>query len=166
MWLLRQAGFCLSLFLIAAAYRSRHYVSVLTRGGELRGVRIILEQDRRVVLVAHWYAPWAWTLPGGGVDPGETAEQAVIREVREETGFHVRSIAGQLGTYAGPLNKGDRLSVYLSSDFDGTVAFKRNREIIACAWFGLDDLPAGLAPASRRRLDAYRAGVRGETGRW
>lgn len=51
---------------------------------------VITDGDARVLL-AHWVEGRraAWTLPGGGLEPGEDPERAARREVREETGYRV-----------------------------------------------------------------------------
>jgi len=53
---------------------------------------IITDDDGRLLLIKRGHEPDAglWSLPGGRVEPGETDEQAVVREIREETGLSVR----------------------------------------------------------------------------
>jgi 8-oxo-dGTP diphosphatase len=51
----------------------------------------ICVRDGRVLL-ARWVAPDGerlWTMPGGGIDHGEDPADAVVRELEEETGYHV-----------------------------------------------------------------------------
>lgn len=54
-----------------------------------------------IVLVERKNPPKGWALPGGFVDYGETLEQAVKREAREETGLKIKIIR-QLHTYSNP----------------------------------------------------------------
>ena len=46
----------------------------------------VIEADDHVLL-SHWAEGDRWTLPGGGIDPGEHPVDAVVREVLEETGY-------------------------------------------------------------------------------
>jgi len=52
---------------------------------------VIVDDAARVLLVKRRFAPLAgeWSLPGGAVDVGETLEECVTREMREETGLDV-----------------------------------------------------------------------------
>jgi 8-oxo-dGTP diphosphatase len=54
---------------------------------------VVHDPAGRLLLIqrAHAPHPGRWSLPGGRVEPGESVEQAVVREVREETGLDVRA---------------------------------------------------------------------------
>ena len=79
-----------------------------------------------------------WELPGGKVEPGETEEEALVRELREELGIEVR-VGPQIApeTDAGP---GRVLRVYRAELIDGAPApvgpEPTHDEI---RWFALDD---------------------------
>lgn len=62
------------------------------------GAYAILLRDG-LVLLTHQAEPLPeWQLPGGGIDPGETAQRALHREVFEETGWHIGT-PRRVGTY-------------------------------------------------------------------
>jgi acetyl-CoA carboxylase carboxyl transferase subunit beta len=52
---------------------------------------LITGPDGRVLLVLRGHEPGKgqWSVPGGRINPGETPENALVREVHEETGLHV-----------------------------------------------------------------------------
>ena len=58
------------------------------------GVAAVVIEDDRVVLVRRGRPPayGEWSLPGGAVEPGETLEEAVVREVAEEIGLSVEVV--------------------------------------------------------------------------
>lgn len=57
-------------------------------------VGAIIKKDEKVLLIKRGNEPFNsyWCLPGGHIDYGETAKQAVIREVKEETGLTIKPV--------------------------------------------------------------------------
>lgn len=63
----------------------------------------IFSPDRRKILLIKRRDVPVWVLPGGGIDPDESAEKAIIREILEETGFTVK-VDRLIGDYI-PINR-------------------------------------------------------------
>ena len=61
----------------------------------------IRDNEGRILLVRRGDEENMWSLPGGGMDPGESLEDAAVREVREETGLIVEPTA-LIGVYSSP----------------------------------------------------------------
>ena len=120
------------------------------------GVRILLIQNGQVLLVRQTYLP-GWFMPGGGVDRGETLDEAARREAREEVGAELEALEF-VGAYTSfGQYKSDHNILFLCTDF--TINSKQNREIAEARFFPLDALPENLWPGHRLRLEEYYTGV-------
>ncbi len=77
------------------------YVTTKLSGGPYVTVDAIIELASGIVLVKRSNPPFGWALPGGFVDYGESLEEAVIREAKEETGLELTQVK-QFHTYSDP----------------------------------------------------------------
>lgn len=116
------------------------------------GVRAVLVDQDRVLLIKHSYIP-GWHFPGGGIDPGETIDEGVRREVLEETGYRINGSIETFGHYLNTIPPGrDHVVVFVCRDFEVAKSFTPNNEIVAVEWFSKDELPAETSKATRRRI--------------
>ncbi len=78
------------------------------REAEIRcGAAAFIQDQQGAVLLTRRADNGRWCLPGGHIDPGESAAEACVREVLEETGLQVEVIR-LIGVYSTP----DAISVY------------------------------------------------------
>lgn len=117
------------------------------------------------ILLAHWNESGrsGWTLPGGGIEPGEDPLDAVVREIAEETGFEARAEAllgidskivpaeARFVPDAGPLHA--LRIVYRATVTGGSLKNELDGTTDEAAWFALTSIP-------NRRVDLVDVALR------
>ncbi len=108
------------------------------RGGPIEAAGGVVQADDGRVLLVHRPRYDDWTLPKGKLDPGETFEQAALREVREETGLEC-ALGRELASTEYRDNK-DRPKVvrYWLMKVEGGD-FEPNDEVDEVSWRALAD---------------------------
>jgi len=77
------------------------YVTTKLSNGPYTTVDVIIELKEGIVIIKRSNPPFGWALPGGFVDYGESLEDAVIREAKEETNLDLINVK-QFHTYSDP----------------------------------------------------------------
>ena len=114
-----------------------------------------IRQGNQILLVRQAYGERYWSLPGGKMEPGESIEEAAIREVAEETGLEVR-ITRVVGLYSKPAEGG------LAVTFEGKViggTLEAAHEITECGYFPADQLPEPVRAHLQQRVADWRTGL-------
>jgi ADP-ribose pyrophosphatase YjhB (NUDIX family) len=120
------------------------------RRPQTRGARaLVTDGTGRICLVRHTYKH-GWYLPGGGIRRNEEPEDAVSRELREETGMQAEAVR-LIGTYSND-REGKRDTIFLYEVQASGEPEPSCREIAECGWFPIEAPPSGTSPATRRRL--------------
>jgi len=140
------------------------------------GAYAVLIDDEARILLALWNQadPPVWTLPGGGAEPGETPEEAAVREVREETGYDVELVR-LLGEDRFTVAARDRLDgsgralegirvVFEARIVGGELTDEVGGTTDEAAWIPIADVPGldrvDLVDAALRLLSGDRSGAR------
>lgn len=124
----------------------------VSRGMTL-GVRGIAQNEAGdVMLVRHGYRP-GWYLPGGGVEHGQTAEQALAAEMEQEVGIRPAGPIELFGVYSNHARfKHDHVLLYRVIAWTSCTPTASAMEIVDRRFFPLTALPDGVTAGTRARL--------------
>jgi len=118
------------------------------------GVRAIVTNEKNeILLVKHSYQNF-WFLPGGGVKKGETFEQAIRRELIEETGYEA-DIIELFGVYQNTYEgKRDNIVVFVCKN-GKFIESSPSPEIEKYGFFSIDKSPENTSRGMRKRIEEF-----------
>jgi 8-oxo-dGTP diphosphatase len=93
----------------------------------------------------------SWILPGGSREPGETLEETVVRETREETGLHV-VVEGIVAVGERLRNSHVLIATFVAKVVGGRACLQNDEDVVKVEWATFD--------VADHRMPWYPGGVR------
>ncbi|MEK7071339.1 MAG: NUDIX domain-containing protein [Patescibacteria group bacterium] len=119
------------------------------------GVKIVVENNGKILMVRLSYAHKGWTFPGGGLEKKESFEMTALRELEEEVGIKTQHLI-TMGEYSSERNfkKNTVKCFYLHTD--STFTKIDNFEISESGWYSPDKLPENCSFAVPQIMEIYK----------
>lgn len=126
-------------------------------------VSTLLIKDDKVFLLRRFNTGWEdgkYNLPGGHLDGGETARQAAVREVFEETGVKVKLEDLHFYNVSHLITNSERVHIYFYAKvWEGEpINFEKEKSDHA-DWFDLDNLPDKLSGVFKDAINSYKNSI-------
>jgi len=118
---------------------------------------VLVERDSKLLLArSRHFMPGMFSVLAGFVEPGESLEEAVVREVREEVGIEIKDIK-YFGSQPWPFPHS--LMIGFTATYAGGEITIDDAEIEDAGWFSVDSLPRipGKISIARKLIDRFLA---------
>ena len=105
-------------------------------------------ETNSVLLVQHMYTD-DWSLPGGGIETGESFDTALVRELLEEAGLICKDYQIIDIYHNNSISKRDHVVICLVNKWTEEIDHTRPKfEIMKTDWYQIDDLPNNITPCT------------------
>jgi len=140
----------------ACGYRAYPHISPVAIGLVLKGDEVLLAKPAR----PPYFAPGMYSALAGFVETGESVEECLCREVREEAGIEIHNLR-YFGSQSWPYPHS--LMIGFIADYHSGELVAQKDEIADLGWFKFDSLPVQPHPASlaRRMIEFVRSELQG-----
>ena len=129
---------------------------------------LILLRDKKILLLKRGQGASClqglWSCPAGGMEPGETPKETIVREAFEEIGLHINphlavSLFVNAKHYLNLQERGRDLSLFfIATEFEGEPINMEPTKCETMEWFDLYDLPSPMISSIKYGLECYRQG--------